>query len=128
MSKLIIYVGGKPLINGYSRRDFHWSEAHRCYIWGGKELNDSEFNVAYEQAIKNHADLVPRVRVISLTVEPAVVVKLETVTAVEPVATISVAREISLDDAIAVVARLAPERLKKLTRPAAAPTRVMEVA
>lgn len=118
MAKLIIWIGGKPIINGYRIRDFHWNVAHACYIYEGVEIEDAKFNEKFEKAYRNHADLHPKVKVVA-TSKPEVQKP-----APPPIATISAAKEITLEDAVAVVAQLAPERLKKMPgRP-----RMMEVA
>jgi hypothetical protein len=117
MSKLIIWIGGKPLLNGYRIRDFHWAVAHNCYIYEGKELDESEFNVAFEKAFRNNMDLHPKVKVVGMIAPPA--------KPVAPVAHISASKEITLDQAVAVVAELAPDKLK---RPLGRPAKVLEVA
>ena len=118
MCKLIIWIGGKPLLNGYRIRDFHWTAAHNCYIYEGKEIDEADFNAKYEKAARNHLDLHPKVRVVAKSAP-------EAVKAVPTVSTISASREITLEEAEAIVAQLAPERLKKR---AGRPPRMMEVA
>lgn len=64
MTKLIIWIPGKPLLNGYKRREFRWSEPHACYIYRGRELGPEEFNAEFDHAFKHNSDLQPRVRVV----------------------------------------------------------------
>lgn len=111
MSKLIIWVGGKPLLHGYKVREFKWSAGHGCYIYGGAEIEDRDFNAVYEKCLKNNADLGPRVKVVSTgAVMVAFVPKPEPSPArADP----PQAHEITLAEAEAVVARLAPERLRR---------------
>lgn len=106
MSNLIIYVSGRLNLNGHRIREFKWSEVHKKHIYLGRELTPEEFNPLFEKAWKNNADLMPRVMVIGAA--PAL-----PVTAPAPVATITAAREITADEAEAVLARLRPERLKQ---------------
>ena len=129
MAKLIIWVGGKPLINGYKIREFLWSVAHNCYIYEGREINEADFNAKFEKAHRNNADLHPQVKVVEFSAEvPKVSVQpvKSTESATGTIAkTVEFDREITLEEAEEVVARLAPDRLKK--RPGR-PPRVMEVA
>lgn len=120
-ANLIIYVTGKPLLHGHKRREFLWSPEYGLYLYGGRQLAPEEFNAAYERCMKNNADMNPRVRVVSQTVsvpDPE-----------EPLLKIEVApRAITLEEAEAVVARLAPERLKKKTGPRPANMATLDVA
>ena len=124
MSKLIIYVGGKPAINGFKRREFVWSDAHKCFIYGGTEIDERDFNAKCEKAFRNNQDLNPQVKVVAFSDEPTITVQPPS-PPMPDVTTITVAREISLAEAESVVARLAPDRLKKT--PGRKP-RIMEVA
>jgi len=65
--KLIIYLGGKPSMNGIRRRDFLWNKTHNCYVYGGGEIAPDDFNAKYELARKNAGELLKaqmRVRVV----------------------------------------------------------------
>ncbi len=125
MAKLIIWIPGKPNLHGFKRREFLWSESHKCYLYEGKEIDIAEFNVKYEKAMKTNYDMNPRVKVIDAkdSIRPPA-------PSVQPtlqVSSMAVSRSLTLDEAEAVVQRLAPERLKKKTGPKPhAP--VMEVA
>lgn len=109
-AKLIIWIPGKPLLHGYKQREFLWSQAHGCYLYGGKEIDAKDFNAVYERAVRNNADLGPRVRV--MTVDKAIV----RAAPPTPITTIT-AKEITADEAEEVLSRLRPERLKKKTGP-----------
>lgn len=61
---LIIYVSGKPSLNGFRIREFKWSEKHRKHIYLGSELPPERFNAYFEKAWRNNADLTPRVMVV----------------------------------------------------------------
>lgn len=127
MSKLIIWVGGRPSLNGYRIREFQWVPAHACYVYGGAAINAADFNAAYEKALKTNSDLHPKVRVVEAGDAPQIApAPAETKTAVLNVATVAVKREPTVEEAEAVMIRLAPERLKK--KPGPARPAVMEVA
>ncbi len=98
-AKLIIWISGKPTLHGYKRREFIWSEAHKCYLYGGAEIESSEFNEKYDKAMKTNADMNPRVKVVG-TNGSSVTNGL-----------------VTLEQAEEVFTRLAPERLKKKTGP-----------
>jgi len=105
--KLIIWVPGKPLIHGFVRREFKWSEKHKCYIHGGKEYTPEEFNAVAPQAFSRGEDMHPCAKAI---VEAEAAPKAAPPPA--PVTTIS-AKEITEDDAVAVLMRIAPHRLRR---------------
>lgn len=102
MAKLIIYVSGKPLVNGYKRREFLWSVEHSCYIYKGRELDEQEFNQIAEKVMRQNDDMHPLIKVSSLTEVGA------------PSATPG---EITVSEAEDVLMRLAPHRLKGKTGP-----------
>lgn len=132
MSKLIIWVEGRPNMNGPKRGSFHWSEAHGCYIYGGREIPAAEFNAVYDRARVMNPKLTMKVRVVDVGAAQATIaapIKTPpTVTAVANVATITMAREITVEEAEAVMVRLAPERLKKKTGKPPEAKPMMEVA
>lgn len=64
MFKLIIWIPGRPTMNGLKRRAFLWSTAHRCYVYEGAEIDPADFNAKYEKAVKNIPNVKPGVRVI----------------------------------------------------------------
>lgn len=108
MSKLIIHVPGRPNLNGFRIREFVWSEAHKKHIYLGRELGLDEFNVLFDKAWKNNADLMPKAMVVGAAAPALPVVPVATA-----IATITASREITADEAEAVLARLRPERLKQ---------------
>jgi hypothetical protein len=114
-TKLIIYLTGKPSLRGFKIREFVWSAPHGCYIYEGKEIEPAAFNEKYEKATRNNSDLLVRVKVTQngdAVPTPAP----------QPVAL----RELTVEDAEAILQRHAPERLKKKTGPK--PREVMEVS
>lgn len=113
MAKLIIWVGGKPLLNGYRIREFSWSVAHNCYIYEGREIEEFEFNEKFEKAMRNNFDLHPKVKIVAFS------------EATKHEEKPQFHGDISLEQAEAVMAELAPDRLKKK---AGRPPRMMEVA
>jgi|SRR5882724_3051111 len=105
-AKLIIYVTGKPLMHGYKMREFVWSAPHGCYLYEGAEIEAYEFNEKYAKAIKTNADLNPKVKVVG---DAQFAMPL-------PIITTSYS-EMTVEEAEAVMLRLAPERLKKKPGP-----------
>ncbi len=105
MPRLIIYVTGKPNLHGHKRREFLWSPAHKLYLYGGSEISAEAFNEIYEKAMKTNADMNPRVKV----VDAGATVAIQHVTFTTPPAP----QEITEEQAVAVLQRLAPELLKK---------------
>ncbi len=103
MAKLILYVNGKPLLHGFHRHEFKWSQPLGCYIYEGKTLTESEFNAIADKVLRGYPDMNPSARIVEMS---------PTVPAVAPVSTISASREITVDEAEAVLKRLAPEMLK----------------
>lgn len=118
MSKLIIYVSGKPNIYGFKRAEFKWSQEHKKFLFLGREIEESEFNALAERALNNYHDMNPRVMFVGApaaseeSLQPA------------PVATIGTG-EITLEMAEEVIQRLAPQRLKKKSGPKPNPAAVV---
>lgn len=71
MFKLIIYVSGKPSLNGYRIREFKWSEAHKKHIYLGAEIEPEKFNALFEKAWRNNDDLSPKALVVPVVAVPA---------------------------------------------------------
>jgi hypothetical protein len=107
--KFIIYLDGNPFVQGYTRFEFKWSQSHGAYLWEGREIDEKEFNSVAKVALTRYASMKwhPMVKIVSGIDEPAA-------TAVLPP---SVGREITVDEALDVMERLAPHRLKKKTGP-----------
>lgn len=97
---LIIYCTGSLVTHGYKRGEFLWSEIHQCYIWQGKEYDETEFNGVIVKALTDYRKyLQPLVKILDATPVAA------------PITTIT-AREITPAMAEEVLLRLAPHRLK----------------
>jgi hypothetical protein len=123
--KLIIWIPGKPMVHGFKRREYIWSVEHGCHIYLGREFSPEEFNSVVEKAIRNNMDMHPLVKVMpGATADAALraqISKLEEQLNAHPVpeappapvTTIAQGREISLEEAEAVVFRLAPHKFKK---------------
>ncbi len=128
MSKLIIYVTGKPNLHGHKRREFLWSPAHGLYLYNGKEIDATEFNAAYEKAMKTNTDMNPRVKVVSsIAVQPEPPTSNSGGAGVVENVTLAEQKEPTAEEAVAILQRLAPELLKK--KPGRKPTDVaLEVA
>lgn len=102
MSKLIIWVSGRPNLDGYKKREFVWNEQHRAFIYEGREFDAAEFNEKFDKAWRNNQDLAPRARVVGLA------------TPVAPPPAPHIADEaMSVEQAESILNRFAPERLKK---------------
>jgi hypothetical protein len=123
-AKLIIWIPGKPLLNGHKQREFLWSESHRCYVYGGTEIAAEDFNSIYEKAVRNNLDMNPRVRVIAIDAEKPIA---QDAPPIPPISMQEITPDEAADQAEEILARLRPDRLKKKTGPKEK-TAVMEVA
>lgn len=112
-AKLIIWIAGKPLLNGYKQREFTWNALYSCYIYEGREIDASDFNEVYAKAMKHNSDMNPRVRVVKVSAPARIESPVQAVVHIAPPTT----PEEELQAAEAVIMRLAPERLKKKTGP-----------
>lgn len=135
--KLIIYINGRPNVHGHKRREFLWNPTHNCHVYRNTEYTPAEFNAVIEKAMSQNQDMFPMVRVVGFaetvsapppidltgrakelesvvaSLREQIASPIEEAPAMEPIATITAAREITLDEAIAVVSRQAPNFLKK---------------
>ena len=112
MSKLIIYLPGKARVQGYKMYDFLWDESLQCFVFRGKAYDPHEFNEAYDICMKRFRRLLPTISVKVIGLETAPVV------AATPAPTPTPApHEITVEEAEAVMQRLAPDRLKKKPGP-----------
>lgn len=102
MGQFIIWVTGKPNLYGYRRRDFKWDANLNLFIFQGKIFDESTFNETVREAFEHHADFHPMVKLISTP-------------AVEDLD--SVPAPITVEQAIEVLLREAPDRLKKKPGP-----------
>lgn len=71
MLKLIIFVGGNPLVHGHRIREFKWVPDHKAFVYLGQEVEVEKFNDVYAKAMKTNADMQPRVRVVGVVTQPA---------------------------------------------------------
>ncbi len=104
MSKLAIICPGRPIVNGSKRRSFLWNDTLKCYVHENRFFEEREFNAVVESVFKKNSDLRPCVRVVEFSGEAAVL---------PPIATIAGGAEVTLEQALEVVRRQAPEKLRK---------------
>src|SRR6478736_9646056 len=102
MPKFIICCPGRINVNGHKRREFLWSPEHNAYVYQNRVMTLEEYNKVVDRVFDKNSDLRPRVKMIEDGAAPAGA----------PISTLSAAREITLEEAIEVVRRIAPERLK----------------
>lgn len=123
-AKLIICCAGRPAVNGHKRRSFIWSDAHGCYVYESRELDEATFNSIAQEVMSKNQDMRCFAKVIGAGeagADPRVAdlerklaekqARLETVQA-SLIAARS-ATEPTLEQAIALIEAQAPERLKK---------------
>lgn len=145
--KLLICAPGRPALNGHKRRSFLWTPEFNCFVYEGRQLTEQEFNTISEPVFKKNGDLRPFVKIAQFSDGKAAVDTQFMVPATEhealktrykalqarigepvaPVATITAGREITLDEALAVVLRLAPEKLRKQSQGRVAAPKEMQV-
>lgn len=113
MSKFVVCISGKPNIHGYKRGEFHWNETLKLYVYQKLIFDESQFNEVVAKALDRYHDMSPKVRVVEVAVSQQPVEDLDT----PPIATITAAHEVTVEEAEAVMERLAPHRLKKKTGP-----------
>lgn len=108
MSKFICFITGYPSAQGFRRFEFIWDEKHACYVFRGKEFTEAEFNEITKAVFTslNYRALVPQIRCIDQTPAAAPAAPVENLD--DP---------LSLDQALAIVKREAPELLKKKPGP-----------
>jgi len=135
-AKIIICAPGRPVCNGHKRRMFIWNPTFNAYVFEDRVLDEAEFNRISESVFKKHSDIRPYAKIVqeSVSVVPEPMVpepmvpekdyaalkeKYRALQArigeIPPVATIA-AREVGLDEAVAIVQRLAPEKLRKTSQ------------
>lgn len=107
MSKFICYIDGRPIVQGHKRYEFIWDEALYCYVFRGKAFTEAEFNDMTKAVFSNalYRSFFPQVKCLEETPSDA------------PIETIDDKTEITLDQALDIVERLAPHRLKKKPGP-----------
>ena len=133
-AKLIIAAPGRPATNGHKRRMFMWNPTFNCYVYENRVMDEKEFNAVAQAVFKKHSDIRPYASIVEFSDGSAITESTSTVLATEhtellarykalqarigdvpPVSTIS-AREVGLDDAVAIIQRLAPEKLRKTSQ------------
>jgi hypothetical protein len=115
MAKLIIYAKGHPLVNGLKRMEFLWVEKYGSYLYLGRELDEHEFNIVVEKAMNLYRAFYPLVKVVDIS-EPAPA-PAKSAPSAELDIDESGPREITVAEALEVMERLAPHRLKKQPGP-----------
>lgn len=114
MAKFIIYINGRPIVQGYKIFEFLWDEALQIYVYQGKQITEDEFDDVVLKVFgsQHYRRLFPFIKCIEKSsVAPVVVAP--PVEPPAPISTITTSREITLDEAEAVIQRLAPNLLKK---------------
>jgi hypothetical protein len=103
---LIICAPGSPAANGHKRHCFLWNSDLKVFVYQNKEFTEQEFNAIATEVFKKYSHIRPFARIVKFSEGGAI-------TPVAPVTTITAAHEITLEEALAVVQRLAPEKLRK---------------
>jgi hypothetical protein len=136
-ASLIICCAGRPAINGPKRRTFLWVDKYGCFVHEGREMDETEFNTCVQSVMLRNKDLKCFAKVVSsdgaASVDPRIAdlekkladkqARLEAVQASLIVA--RTATEPTLEQALAVVEALAPDRIKK--KPGRKPAELLEV-
>jgi hypothetical protein len=117
MSKIIIYFTGHPRVNGYSRGEFQWSEAHQCYLFQNKVFDETNFNDAFTLCFTRYHSLFPLVKFVEENPPAQITPPL---TADELPIAEDTTDEILVARAEDTLERLAPHRLKKKPGPKSA--------
>lgn len=109
MPNFICYIDGRPIVQGFKRYEFLWDEALQCYVFEGKTFTEQEFNDKTRKVFSNltYRALFPMVKCLDAAAAPV---------AIPPISTIT-AGEVTLEQALEVVDRLAPDRLKRKPGP-----------
>jgi hypothetical protein len=105
--QIIIYVRGKPNFNGHRRREFIWDASRSVYVYQSKILDEIQFAQICEPVLKKYNDMCPFVKI--LDSEPKVI-KVEAEP--PPVFTALPVQEPTLEEALEIVKKLAPDKLK----------------
>lgn len=96
--KFLLYVKGQPLVNGFKRLEFEWSQPHGLYLFRGRPLDASELNADCEKVFTSlvYKNMFPCVKIAPESRQDPVHAPVE----------------VTLAEAEAVMKRLAPHRLK----------------
>jgi hypothetical protein len=113
-AKIVIACLGRPSINGMRRLKFHWNPDFNCYVYLNRVLDEREANEVGEEAIKKFAHLRPFMKVVQFSDEATATVQ-QTVHTTDPTPPQPAGQPqiITLEQALDVVQKLAPERLRK---------------
>lgn len=113
-AKLIIACTGRPAVNGQRRRKFVWNPKYNAYVYEGREFGEREINDVIDVVIRKNSDLRPYMKVVQFSDEATATFQ-QTVHTTDPTppAGADGSRIITLQEALAVVEKIAPERLKK---------------
>jgi hypothetical protein len=128
MPKLILCCAGRPGLNGHKRRSFLWNAEHNCFIHEGRAFEPSEFNEIVQDVCKKNWDLYPYAKVIpdagekfappeSAGLKEKVADLQEKLATARAEAHAARTADVTLETALAVVEKLAPERLKRKPGP-----------
>lgn len=126
MAKLIIYMGGKPLIYGYKRHEFIWSEKHKCFIFENREFDEKDFNAVIQKAMTMRPNFHPYVKIVEFS-ETATVAEPPPPAPPAPRSDPHARRAITVEEAVMVLDQLAPDLLKKKSGRKPTPTTSLEV-
>lgn len=108
MARFIVTIPGKPLTHGYKQREFKWNEELNCFVYEGRTFGEAEFNSTIDRVIKTNSDFHLKVKLVSMSEELDVAI---------PAPPPPPPREITLEEALETVRRLAPHRLRAKTGP-----------
>ena len=106
--QFILYVTGKPRLHGVRKREFMWSNEHGCYVFESRTIDEKEFNLIVPQVLRKYEDMRPAVKIVTPESELQTAPLISDIPDIPPTAP----REITLDEAVAVIQKLAPDRLR----------------
>jgi DNA-binding NarL/FixJ family response regulator len=114
MAKLIIWINGRLAIHGHKIHEFIFDPVRNYYVWGGKELDEKEFNAVIEKVMRRYETFHPSVLVTQFSEEP--------IPAPSPIPEPSQhddkePDEVAVERAVQVLSLLAPGLLKKKPGP-----------
>lgn len=139
-AKLIICCAGRPAINGHKRRSFLWMDKHGCFVHNGVELDEVAFNACSQEVMSKNQDLRCFAKVVDsdgvATADPRIahleakLIENQTRIYTLQASLISArnsapASDITLEQALAVVESLAPDKIKK--KPGRKPDAIAEI-
>jgi hypothetical protein len=118
--QFIAYLIGNPHVQGWHRRDFKWNDAYKCYVYQDRTFDEKEFNTVMPVIWKKYREVFPQFKIVS---DPEPAPAPAAVVAVPAIEVPSLPAEITVDQAVDTLIRLAPEKLRlpKVRPPVAAP-------